>query len=360
MDPAKKLAPRVLIACLLPLLSGCAGFLPFALTTGASFALPQYASLALTGAKVLHKSALIAADERRGKEMFTDKFAGMKAQALLFAERAGGVDAFCFNNDLYLVGEVENAAERERILSRVRELPVREIKGLLKERATYSPLAGLSDAALERKIQAVLLKKLLLKSANIDVRVVQREVVLVGVVRDKAEEAEIVRHIQSLDGLADVPVTSILAFQEEFEKNLPASNARFALLDGPGRAAPAAPLPGSPLAPDPEFRRTVVAEAHGAVVGDVRGLVVSEIRAPVRPDAARPQWNKARLKVNERLLGLARGAEDSRVREDLARLAQEVLTDTDFSIRDRLSAAAGVAEHEPTARKIQTLLSGVS
>jgi len=350
VDLAKKLVLRLTAVCLpaLPaLLSGCA-FFPLALT-GASFALPQYASLALTGAKVLHKSALIAADESHAKEMLTDKVSSMKAQAILYAEGAPGVDAFCFNDDLYLVGEIDKTADRERILARLAGLSgVRGVKGLLKERVENPLPAASPDSSLERTVQTALLKKLLLKSANIDARVVQGEVVLVGVVRDKAEEAEIVRHLRSLEGFSETPVTSILALQEEFERKLPASNARFALL----APAKAEPLPASPLDAPSGAQGTALAEVRLPAAAPA----VSELRAPV----AKPQWNKARLKVNERLLALARAESDPAVREDLSRLARDVLTDTDFSIRDRLSAAAGVCERERTAQTIHALLASLA
>jgi len=227
----------VIIAIMLfALLSGGCAVVPVLVTSGASFAVPQTVSLAITAVGTVHKTVLIASDERNVDDMLSDKMLTIQAQALLLAETGADIDASCLNGDIYLVGEYATPADRDQIIEEFQTIKgVRSVKGVLKPMpASLAALVepAISDNHAEIVIESGLIAALHIKSANVDVEVVQGEAVIIGVVRDKAEAEAVVDIVKGLRPKSDNPVkvTSLLAFQEAYEAGAAQENAVFALL----------------------------------------------------------------------------------------------------------------------------------
>ena len=100
----KKHVATIVVVLSLAFSRGCA-VIPALITTGASFAVPQTASMVITAASTVHKTALFAADERNAGDMLADKFLSFQAQAVLMTEPQVDMEASSYNGDIYLVGE---------------------------------------------------------------------------------------------------------------------------------------------------------------------------------------------------------------------------------------------------------------
>ena len=149
---------------------GCA-VLPALVTTGASFAVPQTVSVAISAASTVHKTALIAADERDMNDMISDKMTTIRAQAALLGETGADVEAQCLDGDIYVVGEYATPADRESVVATLQAVDgVKSVKGVLKSQPTslvdlVEPT--ISDKHAEMVIEAGLIKALHIKSANV-------------------------------------------------------------------------------------------------------------------------------------------------------------------------------------------------
>ena len=104
--------------------------LPFALTTTASFVMPQTASLAMSGIKSAYQGAYLASDERDMNTILRDNMLSLKAQsALLTAQGSSDVHAYAYNGEVFAVGVVNTQDDRDRIITAAgnafrRRLPV--------------------------------------------------------------------------------------------------------------------------------------------------------------------------------------------------------------------------------------------
>ena len=121
------------------------------------------------------------------------------------------VDPYVAGGHAYLVGWVKNDAERQRI-----EEAARGVKGLLSI-AIYLPTEPVGPEApsktneikLEAQLRLALREKLGGDTQNIDVQVVGRQAVLIGVLRSSSEIDQAVQVAQKADGVTGV--TSFLS-----------------------------------------------------------------------------------------------------------------------------------------------------
>lgn len=319
---------------------GCA-VLPALVTTGASFAVPQTVSVAVSAVSTVHKTALIAADERDMNDMVSDKLTTIRAQAALLAETGADVEAQCLDGDVYVVGEYTTPADRESVIATLQKIDgVKSVKGVLKPLPTSLAAIvepAISDRHAEMVIETGLLKELHIKSANVDVSVVQGEAVIMGVVEDAKEAADVVALVERLRPRTKHPVkvTSLLVSQDDFEKGAKQTNDAFVLLTssqmlaaGAKRAREAQAVAAA-QAPTPVRSETVVAAAS---VDKPSALELAEARLP----KSRTPWQKARLKMKRRILELAKAESDPTVKRRLITLSSRVLKDKYTSIEARL------------------------
>ncbi|MBI9080902.1 MAG: BON domain-containing protein [Pseudodesulfovibrio sp.] len=328
----------VIIAIMLfALFSGGCAVVPVLLTSGASFAVPQTVSLAITAAGTVHKTVLIAADERNASDMLSDKMLTIQAQALLLDESGTDIDASCLNGDMYLVGEYVTLADRDHAIEELQTLKgVKSVKGVLKPMPTS--LAAMVEPAITDKhaetvIESGLLAALHIKSANVDVEVVQGEAFIVGVVKDKAEADAVVDIVKGLRPKSDNPVriTSLLAFQEAYEADVAQENAVFVLLTRDQVRIAAAQVAKPVVAvwvAETEFVDAVPLVAqHKPELADLYAIYVTPEKS---------SWQKARFGMKRRIASLASEEIDPCARKELITLSTMVFKDRHLSIEDRL------------------------
>ncbi|MEF2229904.1 MAG: BON domain-containing protein [Pseudodesulfovibrio sp.] len=331
----KKLAAIIALLLAACCSGGCA-VVPALVTTGASFAVPQAVSVAISTASTVHKTALIAADERDMDDMISDKMTTIRAQAVLLSEPGADVDAQCLNGDLYVVGEYAAPSDRDSVIASLQQVQgVKSVKGVLRPMpgslvAMVEPV--ISDRHAEAVIESGLIKELHIKSANVEVEVVQGEAVLTGVVEDRAEADAMVALVERLRPRTAHPVkvTSLLAFQEAYENGGRQANDAFVLLTERQMLAAA------------EVKRPVAAgekalpppAAIPAVMGDAPPSI--EELAAARLPKKRSSWQQARLKMKHRILELAKEEQDPVVKRRLITLSTRVLKDRNTSIEARL------------------------
>lgn len=314
----------LLLACF----SGGCAVIPAIVTTGASFAVPQSASLAISAVGTVHKTALVAADERQVDEMISDKMATIQAEAILLTERGVDMEATCLNGDLYVVGEYATPADRDRAIKSLEEIQsVNSVKGVVKPMpsslvALIKP--AIADSHAETVISTGLIKELHIKSANVDVHIVQGEAVIVGVVENATEAESIVRLVEKLkpDARTPIKVTSLLVQQDIYEAGLPQRNNTYALNSGTLMLADAtqASLPET--------------NSESAPVIEKDRPTISSLAAYIPADLT--PWQKARQKMKRRILSLAKSETDPKAKRQLISLSAKVRTDTMISIEDRL------------------------
>ncbi len=315
----------LLITCI----SGGCAIIPAIVTTGASFAVPQTASLAISAVGTVHKTALVAADERQVDEMISDKMTTIQAEAVLLAQQGVDFEATCLNGDLYVVGEYATPEDRDSALSALEDLKgVHSVKGVVKPMPTSLVALiepTIADGHAETVIETGLIKELHIKSANVDVEVVQGEAVIVGVVKDAAEADSVVRLVERLgeDAKASVKVTSLLAFQDSYEAGVGQPNDMFALSSQFRVLAEVNPQAITP---------TVEAKPDTVVVADKPSMSTLAAYIPTEPTI----WQKARRNMKRRILSLAKAESDPKAKRELISLSSKIRKDTAFSIEDRL------------------------
>lgn len=335
---------RPLVLLLLGLWLFCAGgcaMLPFALSTTASFAAPRVASLAFSGVKHAYQGAQLAADERDMNTVLRDNMLTMKAKSSLLTEQsAADVNVYAYNGDIFAVGVVENEAQRNHVIRTLQGVKgVDEIKGVLRLQDLENPTAGLKDNFLENNTRLALSRYVLHKNAGVEISAVQGELCLLGVVGTHAEALDLIQYVESVSGTRAV---SLLAIRDEYATGKLENNARYLLAPSPEHA-PAHPAGRGHIAAAESSRLP----AHP--------VLAHQLKAEARP-AEPVVWNKARLRLGERLQTMAKGIQNPTAKAELLTLAGQVTTDRDLSITDRLSVAAAQATNQHARLKIQSLL----
>jgi osmotically-inducible protein OsmY len=337
--PARTPARALLLGLLGVMLfsaGGCA-MLPFALTTTASFAVPRTASLAMSGVKSAFQSAQLAADERDMNTILRDNMLTMKAKSSLLTEKcATDVNVYAYNGDIFAVGVVDNEAQRNQVIRTLQAVKgVDEIKGVLRMRDLENPYAGLKDNFLENNTRMALGRYVLHKNSGVEISAVQGELCLLGVVGTHAEALDLIQYVESVSGTRAM---SLLAIRDEYATGGHENNERYLLTPSPEHA-PA---------------RTQIAAAETAHLPAIP-VVARSLKAEARPSQP-AVWNKARLRLGERLQALAKNSQNPTAKAELLTLAGQVTTDRDLSITDRLSVAAAQATNQHARLKIQSLL----
>jgi len=331
---------------------------PALITTGTSLAVPQTASMVITAAGTVHKTALFAADERNANDMLADKFLTFQAQAVLLTEPQADMDASCYNGDIYLVGEFATPGDRDRIITRLQAIKgVRSVKGVVKQSPTDMLAAikpAVTDGHAEAVIETGLFKELHIRSANVDVEVVQGEAVVMGVVRDHKEAEQVIGIVRDLrpDSSRDIKVTSLLACQDAYEADTAQDNGDHVLLTRRQVLAEAAQVPAD--AEVEEAASRLAMKAGGEPSPALKELYARYF--PEKPSA----WQTARRTMNIRILDLAKAERDPRARKELITLSSRVLKDRHTSIERRLVKTLTATSNASVRSHVDKLLDDVS
>jgi hyperosmotically inducible periplasmic protein len=119
--------------------------------------------------------------------------------------KALDISAYCYNGNVYLVGEYDRAPQKERAITIAEGIEgVRSVHTyiLLKKK---SDKCGTSDnLAIRGKVDAKLVADKDIWSTNIDIKVVQCNVVLLGIVKTGREITKATAHAKSVEGVRSV------------------------------------------------------------------------------------------------------------------------------------------------------------
>lgn len=378
--------PRLAILAALGLWLFCAGgcaMLPFAITTGASLAMPPTASLAMSGVKGAYSTAVIASDERDINTIVRDNMLTLKAKsALMAAEGGSDVEVRALNGDLFAVGTVASLAERDEIINAMRQVPgVGDVKGHLRLRDPETSPSLSADDSLENRARMALSRHLLHKNAGVEVEAVEGELCLMGVVGTHAEALDLIQYLESV---TNARVMSLLAIRNEYATGRTETNRLYLLAPGDAdplgtlrlrEDAPALPWGAISLAqtgPAPEVHAATTALASPLAAslptvtrrtapGEYRAAVTRPAVVSARPQvapahAAAPAVNKVRAQMQQKLISLAKREHNPQAQAELLTLANQVAQDRDVSISDRLSVAAAQATQLQAKAQIEKLL----
>lgn len=344
----KRILSVISIFILTAAFSGCA-VVPALVTTGASLAVPQAASLAITAAGTVQKAVFFAADERTTDDMLNDAVLTLRVQGMLLTESGVDIKAAAFNGDVYLVGDYAAPEDRDRVLDDIRSISgVRAIKGVVKQRPeklTDLVKPAITDHHAETVIEAGLIQELHVKSANVDVEVVQGEAVIMGVVRDREEAEQVVELVESLRPGDTIRVTSLLALQDVYMQGGPQENETYALLTrqemiaaAPAKHAEVSPAELAMSEPAPELN------------------ALYEQYFPNEPTA----WQKARRRMKRRILTMAKREDNPEARRELITLSSRVLKDRHISIEGRLVKTLIATESASVRTQVDHLLDDIA
>jgi len=357
---------------------GCA-MLPFAITTTASLALPQTASLAMTGVKSVYNTAYMVSDERDMNTMVRDNMLSLKAQsAMLTAQGSSNVHVYAYNGEIFAVGVVDSADDRDRVIRSMQNVKgVGAIKGYIRLRDTDDPINTTADNSLQNRARMALSRYLLHKNSGVEVQAVDGQLCLMGVVGTHAEALDIIQYVETVTGK---PALSMLSIRDEYATGHTQTN-RLYLLE-PGEESvraltlqDAKPLPDAPIrfaqsnpqaempaslqtGPETNSVRLAVVKPR---TGHALTLRAARLAPPQRmaesaSQPASPQVNKTRANMRERITSLAKAEANPLAKAELLALAAQVQHDRDLSITDRLSVAADTATQHQAKVKIQALL----
>lgn len=386
--------PRPVILAALGLWLFCAGgcaMLPFAITTGASLAMPPTASLAMSGVKGAYSTAVIASDERDINTILRDNMLTLKAKSALMAAEGGSeVEVLALNGDLFAVGTVASLAERDEIINAMRQVPgVGDVKGHLRLRDPETSPSLSADNSLENSARRALSRHLLHKNAGVEVEAVEGELCLMGVVGTHAEALDLIQYLESV---TNARVMSLLAIRNEYATGRNETNRLYLLAPGDAdpmgtlrlrEDAPALPWGAISLAQTGPAREAHAAStaltsplaaqlttplstslptvARRTAPGEYRAAVTRPAVVSARPQvapaqAAAPAVNKVRAQMQQKLISLAKREHNPQAQAELLTLANQVAQDRDVSISDRLSVAAAQATQLQAKAQIEKLL----
>jgi len=112
---------------------------------------------------------------------------------------------FCYNGDVYLIGEYDTAVQTEKVLKIAHSVKgVKSVTTYLLPKRKIDTCGTMDHAAMSIRLQALLIQDRDIHSTNIDVKVVQCHVILLGIVGTGSEADKAVALAGSVEGVRDV------------------------------------------------------------------------------------------------------------------------------------------------------------
>ncbi len=199
-----------LIILIFFLLPGCAA-VPFGI--GLIPGAPTYISSVIGNGQSAYETAV---DERTTKQQMLDAILAGHAQAEFYKHKEidpTQVVAYAYFSKLYLVGEYESQDQLRLIyecVDRVEDKRAVVSRLYLKNEEADSDF--ITEQAMQAGLKAQLMADFEVTSSPIDVEIVQGDIILLGVISDKAERDRILGHALTTDGVNRV--VSYLYHQE--------------------------------------------------------------------------------------------------------------------------------------------------
>ncbi len=150
----------------------------------------------------------VAVDERKASTIASDKKITAEIQKTFLEDstiKVLDISSYCYDGHVFLVGEYDNKEQKEKA-----EKMAKKVEGVKSVQTYLLPekkgdTCGTSDnVAITGKVDAKLTADKDIRSTNIDVKVVQCNVVLLGIVRSGEEIAKAAAHAKSVGGVRNV------------------------------------------------------------------------------------------------------------------------------------------------------------
>jgi hyperosmotically inducible periplasmic protein len=163
----------------------------------------------LCGCTSLFRSTYgVAVDERTVGAMASDQQIKLTIQGRLLQDddiEILDISTFCYNGHVYLVGEYGAEKERKRALEIANQVSgVKSVTHHLLRKKTEDTCGMTDNLQINATIQAELIGDKDIWSTNINVKVVQCNVVLLGVVGSRGEIAKVIAHAKGVSGVRGV------------------------------------------------------------------------------------------------------------------------------------------------------------
>lgn len=161
--------------------------------------------LTLSGCSTVYQ---VAVDERGTISIISDDriIVAIRTYFLEDKEMKGfDVSIYSFNGNVFLVGEYENAADEEKAVKIAQNVEgVKSVKTYLLAKKQHDTCGMTDNLSIKGKIMAQLIADTDIWSTNIDVKVVQCHVVLLGIVKSHNEIEKAVEHVKSVEHVRSI------------------------------------------------------------------------------------------------------------------------------------------------------------
>ena len=119
--------------------------------------------------------------------------------------KALDISAYCYNGNVYLVGEYDRAPQKERAIAIAKGIEgVRSVHTYVLQKKKRDKCGTSDNLAIRGKVDAKLVADKDILSTNIDIKVVQCNVVLLGIVKTGKEITKATAHAKSVTGVRSV------------------------------------------------------------------------------------------------------------------------------------------------------------
>jgi hyperosmotically inducible protein len=149
----------------------------------------------------------VAQEERSNTAIYTDEKIKLTIDKRILGEEINVFNyaTFCYNGDVYLIGEYDTAVQKEKVLKIAHSVTgVKSVTTYLLPKRKIDTCGKMDHAAISIRVQALLIEDHAIHSTNIDVKVVQCHVILLGIVGTGSEADKAVAHARSVDGVIGV------------------------------------------------------------------------------------------------------------------------------------------------------------
>lgn len=189
---------------------GCAA-VPFGI--GLIPGAPAYVSSIIGNGQSAYEMAV---DERTTEQQMLDAIIEGHAQAELYKHkdiRPNQISAYCYFGKLYLVGEYDSQEQLRKVYECVDKVEgKRAVISRLYLKKEQDEQSFFEEKALQTEIEAQLMADFEVTSTPVELKIVQGDVILLGVIADKEERDRILAHTISTEGVGRV--VSYLYHQE--------------------------------------------------------------------------------------------------------------------------------------------------
>jgi hyperosmotically inducible protein len=170
-----------------------------------SFFIAGCTTIATTAGTSIYK---ITVDERKASTIATDTKIAITVLAKFINDdlvKAQDISIFCYDGNVFLVGEYELKEQKKRSLEIVRTVEgVKSVTAYLSPKSQNNACGTLDNLAITTKVRIKLIGDKDILSTNVDVETVNCIVVLLGIVGSKQEIEKVVTHARNVTGIHGV------------------------------------------------------------------------------------------------------------------------------------------------------------